>query len=145
MECRNPQNLILALIIVVLRWFNMLKFSLGGINNKYVQDFMQYSLNKWLLSNDIITALFVCHQFWFWTGWGIQVMIYSNFLFVFHVFLFILFTVKPHQFKVLGPKNQSSNYTILYKPVFFNKSWSVVRLVKIMASHCKEWFFYIAT
>jgi len=46
MECRNPQNLILALIIVVLRWFNMLKFSLGGINNKYVQDFMQYSLNK---------------------------------------------------------------------------------------------------
>jgi len=46
MECRNLQNLILALIMVVLRWFNVLKFSLGGIEKKYVQDFMQDSLNK---------------------------------------------------------------------------------------------------
>jgi len=46
MGCRNLQNLILALILVVLRWFNVLKFSLGRINKKYVQDFMQYSVNK---------------------------------------------------------------------------------------------------
>jgi len=32
--------------MVVLRWFNVLKFSLGGINKKPVQDFVQYSLNK---------------------------------------------------------------------------------------------------
>jgi hypothetical protein len=75
----------------------MLKFSLSGINKKSVQHFVQCSLNKWLLSNNIIMALFVHHQYWFWTGWGIQVMFDSNFLFVFDVFLFNLYTVNPHQ------------------------------------------------
>lgn len=46
-------------------------------------------------------------------------MLCSNFLFVFDVFLFNLYTVKPHQFKVLGPKNQASNCMISYKPLFF--------------------------
>jgi len=46
MECRDLQNLILALIMVVLRWFNVLKLSLGEINKKSVQDLVQYSLNK---------------------------------------------------------------------------------------------------
>lgn len=47
-------------------------------------------------------------------------MLYSHFLFVFDVLLFNLYTVKPHQFKVLGPKNRASNYMILYKPFFFS-------------------------
>jgi len=59
-------------------------------------------------------------------------MLYSYSLFVFDVLLFNLYTVKPHQFKVLGPKNQTLDYMISYKPIFFNKSWSVVRLVKTM-------------
>jgi hypothetical protein len=85
----------------------VLKLSLGGINKKSVQDLVQYSLNNWLLSNNIITALFVCYHYWFWTGWGVQVMPYSKIVFVFHVLLFNPYTVKPRQFEVLGPKNQA--------------------------------------